>query len=126
MTKYIAFKRAKNTLLYQEIKNQMPGEYIIEYHDTSKFPKGYFKTSNGWEIENSEYFEKEYNKNQDIINNFKQQLHDLTVEQKATLKQKAQEEYIADKEEYKIWLEFKEWKKKMGHQAFLKQINRNY
>lgn len=126
MTIYYAFKRAKNTLLYQEIKDQMPAEYIMEHYDTSLFPKGYFTVKNGWEIENEDYFRLELAKNPDIINTFKQSLHDLDIDQKNILKQKTMQELIENKAEYKLYLEFIEWKKKMGHQHYLKHIDRNY
>lgn len=121
---YIAFKRAKNTLLYQQIKDQIPAEYIMEYYDTSKFPKGFFKASDGWEIEPEEIAKLELDKNEEIINTFKQQQHELTQAQKRDMKDAILKEMVEDREMFKEYLQFKAWQKKMITQGYLHHINK--
>jgi hypothetical protein len=124
--KYIAFRRAKNTVLYNEIKLSMPAEYIIEHHVVENFPKDYFNLHDGWEIENEDYFNQEIAKNPDVINSFKARQHELTVDERRILKEELIKEYIKDKDEYALYCEFKEWKKRIKQHKYLHQINNNH
>lgn len=110
--------------MYHEIHQDLPADYIIEYHNTNDLPTDYFKTANGWEIETEEHFNIEFAKNETLLETFKLEQHEKCKEQKRIVKDQVNREYIASREDFKLYLEFLEWKNKMKTQHYNHNANR--
>ena len=99
--KNIAFRRAKNTPIIEQLHDN----FIVEFADTSLFPYGFHKKEDGWEFMDKEKFEKELAKNQKLNESF------FKAKEKEDLeKALAKEKSAPIDEELKEFRAWKAWK----------------
>ena len=102
--------RSKEPRLQPEFKEVLHPDFIIEFENTTKFPKHYHKVEQGWEILPEDQFNKEYFKNNAIQKAFladrKKQVEAEKAEiAKLSLKQRVLQQ--ADQREYEQFLKWK-------------------
>ena len=104
--KYIAFKKAGSI-------GSLHKDYIVEFADTSLFPKDFHKNLGGYEILPEEKFNELLSKNQDLHNQHLETLRNIEISKQQAIQAEEEVKRIENSVLEREFEEFKRWKKSL-------------
>lgn len=109
--KNIAFKRAKH---FDNMKDTLHPEFVVESADTSLFPEGFHKLSDGYEIVDEAQFAEIQSKNDELQQAFLRDKSRFAAEQLKIQEALARQAEVQERKDKKEYEEFLKWKKMRG------------